>query len=173
MEAVITMTCMECGAAMKTKTENHKYEASGLSGVTLLGVQVSSCPKCGDREVTIPDIEGLHRVIAVTLASKGPRLAPEEMRFLRKYLGLSSADFALHMGVTPETVSRWETGKTPMGATAERLLRMLVLTRQPVSHYPLDLFRTMATEDPKPLRVGMTADEDGWHPARRRERVPA
>lgn len=167
------MTCIECGFAMKTKRENYKYDASGLPGVTLVGVEVSRCPKCGEVEVTIPNIEGLHRAIASVISRKKERLAPEEIRFLRKYLGLSGGDFAQHIGVSPETVSRWEQGRTPMGATADRFLRWLVVTREPVSHYPLGMLKEVAQDDPKPFKVGMRADEGGWHPTRQLEAQPA
>lgn len=167
------MTCIECGFAMKTKRENYKYDASGLSGVTLLGVEVSRCSRCGEVEVTIQNIEGLHRAIAAALSGKKERLRAEEIRFLRKYLGLSSGDFAQCIGVAPETVSRWEQGRTPMGATADRFLRWLVVTRDPVSSYPLEMLMEVAQDDPRPFKVGMRSDEGGWHPTRALEAQPA
>lgn len=166
------MTCMDCGAAMKTKRENYRYEACGLRGVTLLNVEVSRCPRCGESEVNIPNMDGLHRTIAQMLVRRRERFAPEEIRFLRKYLGLGSGDLAAHMGVSPETVSRWEGGRSPMASTADRLLRMLVATRQPVSHYPLEMLKDVAQEAPRPMKVGMKADGGGWHPAAR-EMEPA
>lgn len=132
----------------------------------MVNVLVARCTRCGEYEVVIPNIEGLHRALALAIAGKEPRLSAEEIRFLRKYIGLSSGDFAQHIGVAPETVSRWENGKSPMSLTADRLLRMLVLTRQPVSHYPLEMFRDVATEDPRPFKVGMKVDQTGWHPTR-------
>jgi hypothetical protein len=48
------MTCLQCGAEMRMKRENCKYDASSLPGITLLGVEVSRCPKCGEHEVAIP-----------------------------------------------------------------------------------------------------------------------
>jgi len=62
--------------------------------VILVGVPVARCGRCGETEVGIPGIEALHRAIAGALIAKPARLAPEEVRFLRKHLGLSSADFA-------------------------------------------------------------------------------
>ncbi|MEQ1729326.1 MAG: type II TA system antitoxin MqsA family protein [Vicinamibacterales bacterium] len=159
-------TCFECGARMKTKVETVNYDASGLHGVRLAGVRVSRCPNCDDVEVHIPNIEGLHRALSLEIARKTARLTPEEIRFLRKYLGLSSADFAQHLGVAPETVSRWEQGRTPMGTTADRLLRLLALTREPVSHYPLEMLKDIAKTSPKPLRVEMKVGGGGWHQSR-------
>ena len=151
---------------MKTKVETVNYDACGLPGVTLAGVQVSRCPNCNEVEIHIPNIEGLHRALALAIARKTARLTPEEIRFLRKYLGLSSSDFAQHLGVAAETVSRWEQGRTAMGTTADRLLRLLALTREPVSHYPLELLRDVARTSPKAMRIEMKSDEGGWHPAR-------
>lgn len=169
----LRMTCMECGRQMKTKRQNYKYDACGLHGITLIDVEVSRCAECGEEEVAIENIEGLHRAIALAIVRKREKLAGEEIRFLRKYLGLSGGDFAEHIGVSPETVSRWEQDRTPMGVTADRFLRWLIVTREPVSDYPLDMLKGMAHEKPKRLKVGMKSDEGGWHPTRDRELQPA
>ena len=60
---------------------------------------------------------------------------------MRKYLGWPGSDLAAHMAVQPETVSRWETGSQEMGPVADRLLRLLVNSRAPVTRYPIDLFK--------------------------------
>lgn len=156
------VNCIQCGAEMKTDRENFLYEASGLPGVTLVGVEVSRCPNCGQYEVSIPHIEELHGLIAHTLIRKPARLSGAEVRFLRKWLGWSAADFAAHVGVTPETVSRWENAAASMGATADRLLRLMVVTKEPVRDYSLDLLKDVDGEAAQPLRLGMHADQSGW-----------
>jgi putative zinc finger/helix-turn-helix YgiT family protein len=159
----LMQTCMECGAQMKTKRENYKYDASGLPGITLMGVSVSRCTRCGEFEVEIPNIEGLHKAIAAAVIQKRERLAPAEIRYLRKFLGLSGADFAEIAGVSAETVSRWEVGKQTMGAIADRFLRLLAMTRQPVNEYPLDFLKDVAQAKPRLTRVEMKTGEGGWH----------
>jgi putative transcriptional regulator len=156
------MTCTVCGTTMKTKRENYRYDAVGLPGITLRDVEVSRCPKCGEYEVAIPRIEDLHRTIAQAVIAKRERLTPAEIRFLRKFLGWSGADFAAHVGTSPETVSRWETGSTPMGVTADRLLRLMVASRQPVTHYSLDTLKVVARERPKPIRLRMEVYSGHW-----------
>jgi len=94
-------------------------------------VEVDRCPKCGAVEIVIPRIEELHRALALAILRKRGRLAAPEVRFLRKYLGWSGADFAKHMGVDAATVSRWENEEQPMGPVADRLLRLMVVTREP------------------------------------------
>lgn len=160
------MTCLVCGAEMKTGRENFRYDACGVPGVTLMGVEVSRCPQCGEYEVAIPQIDDLHKAIAKALIRKTSRLDPAEIRYLRKYLGWSGADFATHMGMKPETISRWETGAEPIGPTADRLLRLMVATRDPVSEYPLDLLATITKESPaRAVRLGVKRDHEGWHAA--------
>ena len=158
------MTCARCGAAMTASRENFLYTAGGLPNVTLVGVEVRRCAACGEFEVAIPRIEELHRTIARAVARKRGRLALVEIRFLRKWLGWSGVDFAAHVGVAPETVSRWENGNLQMGGPAERLLRLMVATRDPVESYSLDLLKSIDEEAASPFRLGVQADERGWHP---------
>jgi putative zinc finger/helix-turn-helix YgiT family protein len=150
---------------MTTARENFKYMASGLPGVTLVGVEITRCGQCGEFEVSIPHIEDLHRLLATTVAAKPARLAAEEIRFLRKWLGWSGVDFAAHMGVDPATVSRWENDSLPMGGQAERLLRLMVSTREPIQNYSLDALKQISDTKAPPLRLGFKADRDGWRVA--------
>jgi putative transcriptional regulator len=92
------MTCLNCGSRMKTKLENYRYDAVGVPGITLQGIEVSRCGKCGEFEVGIPRIEDLHRAIAEAVIAKKDRLIPEEIRFLRKHLGWTGAQFTAHFG---------------------------------------------------------------------------
>jgi putative zinc finger/helix-turn-helix YgiT family protein len=158
------MKCLVCGATMKTKRENFRYDACGLPNVTLLGVEVSRCPKCGEFEVAIDQIEDLHKTIADALIRKPTRLNAAEIKFLRKYLGWSGADFADHIGTTRETVSRWEKGAMPMGGTADRALRLMVATQQPVKDYSLETLKSIGEDtQSRPVHLGMKRDSEGWY----------
>jgi putative zinc finger/helix-turn-helix YgiT family protein len=147
---------------MTSAHENYNYAASGLPYVTLKGVEVRRCSKCGEHEVVIPKIEQLHQTIAMAVVSKKSRLMPAEVRFLRKHLGWSGADFARHMGVAPETVSRWENGREPMGGVADRLVRLMVVTQAPKGGYAIDTLADLEDEA-SPARVKVSADHQGWH----------
>ncbi|MBI3448995.1 MAG: helix-turn-helix domain-containing protein [Acidobacteria bacterium] len=159
------MKCDQCGARLASRRENYMYEESGLPGITLMGIEIRRCAKCGDFEVVIPRIEELHRRIALAITKKCSRLTPAEIRFLRKSLGWSGADFSAHFGVTPETVSRWENGQIPMGVLADRLLRLMVVHLQPAADYSLDILKSVATEKASPLKLGMKAGPKGWSQA--------
>ena len=157
-----TMNCFDCGHAMTTRRENVKYDASGLPGVTLVGVEVSRCAHCGGHEMAIPRIEELHHVMARAVVRKPARLTPAEIRFLRTSLGWSGQTLADHMGTAAETVSRWENGRTPIGAQADRLLRLMVLHEQPVEPFDLADLKGVAKQAPAELRTRLVAGATGW-----------
>src|SRR5579863_1998228 len=157
------MKCPECGAAeMKVTHENHVYTESGLPNVVLLGVEVRTCKACSEREIAIPRLAQLHRLIAEAVAEKAARLTGAEVRFLRKHLGWSGEDFAATMGVTPSTVSRWENEKEPMGPIAERLLRLMALRARPVETYPNERLADVAKEDARPMHLELESNRNGW-----------
>lgn len=144
--------------------ENHRYVESGLPTVTLENVEVSYCPACGERILSIPRMAELHKMLAFAVASQRQRLSPAEVKFLRKYLGWSGASFAKVMGTAPATVSRWENGKQAMGVVAEHLLRALVFRERPVEEYPSENLADLALEDGDPVRLAMRVGRDGeWH----------
>lgn len=156
-----TMKCRNCGGVMFCKRENYKYDQSGLEGVTLENVPVYRCDACGQVLAGIERMASVHRELAHALARKPEKLGPKEVRFMRKFLGLSSADFAAEMGVDPASVSRWESldDPKPMGPQSERLLRLMVLIEKPVEEYHL---RDMATRDARPTRIRLSGGENGW-----------
>src|SRR5262245_58833788 len=162
MEKQKQMTCLECGGTMRIRRELIPFEKPiGLPGVRL-NTFVARCSKCGAYEVILPNLEGLHRAIARVLTGKPARLAGPEIRFLRKVLGWSGADFAQHMGTSAETVSRWETGATPIGPQADRLLRLMVMTRDPVADYrKLDLLKQIGRAKPSAARMVAKAGKGG------------
>jgi putative zinc finger/helix-turn-helix YgiT family protein len=161
-----TMTaCTECGGLVKTRREKHyRYAECGLPNVIVDGIEISECQRCGETYTGIPAIEGLHRAIAAAVIHKKGRLAREEIKFLRKSLGWSGVDFARRMGTAPETVSRWENGRAPMGPTADRLLRLLVAKETPVTEYPVDVLAQLAAGDrpTRPVRLEVKRGPKGW-----------
>ena len=162
--------CSECGeeAIVVERPAAYRYVAGGLPHVILAGgVEVERCEACGAEGLSILRIGQLHEALAFALATQPKRLLPSEAKFLRKYLGHSTSDLASLMGVSPETVSRWESEKSaqPIGPPTERLLRLMVLRERPVEEYPterlaeIDANATAA----KTLRVEQT--DDGWRAA--------
>lgn len=160
------MKCHECGEELTVTKGSHRYTACGLPNLVLVGVELRTCPACGTSEVAIPRLARLHRSLALTVAKSRTRLTGAEVRFLRKHIGWSGVDFARHFGVTPETVSRWENDKEPMGAAADRLLRILAVRDQPVEAYPTEELSEVAQTEPVPFSLDATATSAGWNVAR-------
>jgi putative transcriptional regulator len=129
------MTCG--GKAEADKLDMLQYVDGGLPNVYLKGIEIHRCLErdCQQEELIIENILGLHDILAKRLASQPGTLAPEEIRFLRTHLGFSGADFAREvMCVSPETILHWEKGLAPMNEASERLLRVLILSRQEPFH---------------------------------------
>ena len=156
------MKCPLCGGRMTSKRENYRYDACGLPNVTLLGVEVRRCAKCGEHEVVIPRIEELHRVLAAAIVRRTSRLTGQEIRFLRKFLGYSGVDFSKVVGVSPETLSRWENAKEKMGPIAENLVRMLVVHEQPTREYRVQEILPKITRVSSPKPIGVRVKGDTW-----------
>lgn len=157
--------CSECGGSVKTRREKqYRYPECGLPNVTVDGVEITECRRCGETYTGIPAIEGLHRAIAAGVIYKKGRLAPQEIKFLRKSLGWSGVDFAKRMGTSAETVSRWEHGRAPMGSASDRLLRLLVAKETPVTEYHVDVLAQLAGDDrpAKPARLRVARGPNGW-----------
>lgn len=158
--------CLACAGPTKMRREKHyRYTECGLPNVVIEdAVKVTTCERCREMYTSIPAIEGLHRQIAAAVIRKKGRLAPPEIRFLRKYLGWSGTDFAKRTGTAPETVSRWENGRALMGPQADRLLRVLVAKETPVMEYSVDVLAHVADDDgpATPVRVELEKGPKGW-----------
>lgn len=160
------MKCAQCGASdLEDVKVDHPYEECGLPNVTLIGVPARKCQKCGALRMRIPAIEGLHRALALAVLRKRSRLTGAEVRFLRKYIGLSGVDFARRIGTEAETVSRWENDKQAMGAQTERLLRLLVVTMGQVQEYPIEEFDQLDPELRESGTIRIERRSRDWAPA--------
>jgi hypothetical protein len=120
------MACPGCGAAMAASQETILDEVAGLP-VTLAGVTVHRCLRCAHVETVIEGRIPLLCAIAGALIHKRVRLAPEEIRFLRRALALSRGELAGGLGTTPTAVARWEGGDEPISPPADRRLRLMVV----------------------------------------------
>lgn len=118
--------CPQCGRRMRRTTLDHyKYVESGLSNVYLYGIAAYQC-SCGEEVLHLPNIEGLHSLIVQKLLKKPSQLKGEELRFIRKYVGLKAAELAKMLSVDPSTVSKWETGESLVGPAYDKFFRLSV-----------------------------------------------
>lgn len=82
----------------------------------------------GAAGVIVPDLQGLEAAVAVARATVPDKLSGQEIRFLRKTVGMKAAELARFLDVTAETISRWENGKKVISTNAERVFRLKILT---------------------------------------------
>lgn len=87
------------------------------------------CDACDETYLDGPSLERLELQVAVALARAGVA-SGATMRFMRKALGLKATELAELLDVTPETVSRWETGKQSLEHRAMAVLGSLVIERE-------------------------------------------
>jgi putative zinc finger/helix-turn-helix YgiT family protein len=82
-----------------------------LCGVeATVAAPVARCAACGEGHLEGEVLARAHLAIGCGLADGGVG-SGDALRHLRKALGLRAADLARLLGVTPETISHWETGK--------------------------------------------------------------
>jgi len=157
--------CAKCGCRdlINEKGRTRTYQIAGLRKVTLHHPPVSQCANCGYRDPVIRDMASLRRAVLNALIRKRARLIPREIRFLRKHLGWSGTEFSVYMGQTPETVSRWVNGRTAMGVTADRLLRLLVVMNTTGAEFSLKRFRVVASEPVGATPIAVEFRDGQWN----------
>lgn len=107
------------------KIERYADESMGLPVVLIDSAIASSLDD--EEGVIIPDIKGLEAAIAVARVTIPDKLRGEEIRFMRKAIGLKAVELASFLDVVPETLSRWENGREVITANPERIFRLRVL----------------------------------------------
>lgn len=75
---------------------------------------------------TIPDPDGLLRVVALARVLHARKLSGEDIRFLRKAVGVKQKELAQAIEIKAEHLSKVEAGTVPLGPGSEKLLRIFV-----------------------------------------------
>lgn len=115
----------QSGRRAADKKPPYHYTECGLDDVYLeSGFQVSRDAEYGDL-VSVQDALGLHRVIGMHIIQTKKVLNGKEVRFLRKEMDLTQAELASLLGVTDQSVARWEKDQAPLRPPAASLLRVL------------------------------------------------
>lgn len=117
-----------CGEQAKVTRGDYLFLESGLTNVTLRGIELLQCEACGNTTPVLSKINNLMQVIASALVHKPSQLTGIEVRFLRKYIGFTGEQFGKKLGLTKEHVSRIENNKYQVGAQTDRLIRFLAVS---------------------------------------------
>lgn len=121
--------CAHCSSENVQITAIKKSDLEALDiPVAIEGINKVKCADCDSDDILVPDLSGLIAAAALSLASMPYKLNANEIKFCRKALGYSSKRLAEELDIAPETVSRWENEKQPIGAAQERILRMKLVS---------------------------------------------
>ena len=87
-------------------------------------VTVTIDSETGDKIVEVPDLVGLIAAVIRSRVVDPRKLSGEEIRFLRRALGVQAKKLAAFLELAPEHFSRCESGNRTLSASAEKQLRL-------------------------------------------------
>ena len=103
----------------------YHYTESGLENIYLKnGFAISNDPVYGDG-VSIVGMKSLHKVIGDSLINLSRILTGKEFRYLRIELDLSQKSLSRMLGVTDQTIARWEKDEVSLPQSNDLLLRAI------------------------------------------------
>lgn len=107
-----------------------KYDATVHVGLRTIvcHAAIERVDEEGEETIELPKPRQLRASAAMSRCLMPIRLRGNELKAIRKIMGLTLADLAkkLDERTAVETVSRWESEAQPMGGYAEKILRLLV-----------------------------------------------
>ncbi len=110
-------SCAACGGELRHSVETLSVTLARSGVVASIAAPARRCAGCGDVHLDDAAVARARLAIGCALADRGVHTG-DALRHLREALGLRAADLAHLLGVTPETISHWETGKLPPARAA-------------------------------------------------------
>lgn len=117
------MRCMECGREM-TLTDSVFTEVFRGETFEVVGVSHYECA-CGEVELTSEAMDEASSRVDCMFRKKHGLLKPDEIKDIRKDLGLTQVEMQSVLGTGKSSVSRWETGRLVQSKTEDNLLRAM------------------------------------------------
>lgn len=103
------------------------YVACGLNNVWLVDGFSEGVASDGTPVFHVEDVKGLHKAIGLSLVNKDTLLTGDEFRFLRSEMKLTRKGLAGFLGISDETIKKWESGENPVLKTSDATLRNLYM----------------------------------------------
>ncbi len=154
------MRCPSCGSKMISRVlpEYDVGPTIGLPHVFVLNLPalVCSSSSCEDVLLRGPMLEALSTAALRDVLTHSSELGGVEVRFLRKAVGLTQAELAARLGITRETVARWESKGEQLGGPESIAVRAVVgaTDGSPVRAQPVETLR----HAPEPRRSKIVLD---------------
>ncbi len=122
------MKCNICGGNVEILTEQtYHYNECGLDNIYLNNIETEVCQKCSAVSPRLPYFNLLHKLLATKLIAQNYLLSGKEIRFLRKERGQKLQDWAVLLGIDPNTLSKLENSEQPIDIASDRAIRLLYL----------------------------------------------
>ncbi len=119
--------CSECGSAnVHTSRGSYQFKESGLN-VVLQGIEIEKCEACKSESPIIPRMNDLMRTIALAVIAKPYALTGEDVRYLRKYLGMTGDALSRLIHIDRTTLSKWENNDDRIGQQSDLLIRSVAI----------------------------------------------
>jgi len=136
------LTCFECQSENVTRERvHHEITVGGV--VFDAQLDAFSCQECEQSIIESAELERFEQKVALELAQHGLR-SPEAVKFMRKAIGLRGIDLAELLQVTPDTISRWERGGSPIDNASFAVLGSLVIDEYYESTNTLDRLKALS-----------------------------
>ncbi|NGX40153.1 MAG: hypothetical protein KR126chlam1_01498 [Chlamydiae bacterium] len=107
----------------KTKKETFIYEAFGFP-IKLINVPMRKV--IGEWVIDV-DFEALEKAILRLLIHKPVPLSGAEIRFIRKFLQMTTTEFGKLFGISHVAILKWESGKVSFPISADIYVRLYLL----------------------------------------------
>lgn len=121
------MKCVECGGTkFEVGTHEQKYIVDAI--VFRVESKADRCVKCGSMLVESVAM-GVGELRAAGWLAENNIISGASFKFMRKALMFRAKEIADLLGVTPESVSRWENGRLDVDRRVWFLLAEIVLDR--------------------------------------------
>ncbi len=144
--------------------KKYHYTECGLDNVYLIN-GFDEMEFDGETVYAVHDTDGLHQVIGEGIINKTRLLSGQEIRFLRKEIGLSQKDLGKVLGKTDQTVANWEKNKGYVQSQAEDIIiRMTYAEKMGVSKSLTAYLNQLALDEIDRLERDFTEQEGKWGP---------
>lgn len=74
---------------------------------------------------SIHNVDGLHRVIGLHIVEHIKTISAKEMKFLRRQMDFTQQELGNLMGITDQTIARYEKGESHVTGPVNRLIRII------------------------------------------------
>ena len=116
--------CPTCGAMMRRTDRSIAFPVNG-ERILVPGIPHLRCPKCGEAVLDLHESWILSERAMTEYRTRHHLLSGQEIKLLRKRLGLTQAGLARLLRLGGSTISRWESGRTVQMAAMDVLLRLV------------------------------------------------